>query len=281
MDPLADGMAILSARMTAVNAIAAANRIEEYARGITADPDERRTLAQVRADIATEFLLNGELGGRTIVPTAHVVVPALSLAGVSEELAILEGYGPIDLVTARKLLADAEEFIRVVTHPVTGTVLGVDGYKPTKGLRRWLAIRDETCRAPGCGRRAVHCEVDHTIERASDGGPTAFDNLTHLCINHHKLKTLTGWGYQHLDRFGTVEWTSPLGELYITEPAVRMRGAPHLADAVREATFDTDDPPFPDPLDEPVDLPDEFWAEIEALLDADLEAEFTAASRTR
>jgi hypothetical protein len=62
----------------------------------------------------------------------------------------------------------------VVTHPVTGTVLAVDADKPTKALRRWLEIRDEICRAPGCGRRAAHCEVDHSIERACDNGPTAF-----------------------------------------------------------------------------------------------------------
>ena len=48
---------------------------------------------------------------------------ALSLAGCSEEMAILEGYGPIDLDPARKLLGNAEELIRLVTHPVTGTVL--------------------------------------------------------------------------------------------------------------------------------------------------------------
>jgi hypothetical protein len=136
--------------------IAAQNLIEDYARGIAGDPDEPRTVPRCRADVAVEFLLNGELGDRKIVPTAHIVVPALSLAGISEELAILDGYGPIDLATARKLLAGAEEFIRMITHPVTGTVLAVDADKPTKALRRWPEIRDEICRAPGCGRRAAY-----------------------------------------------------------------------------------------------------------------------------
>jgi len=269
VDPLPDGMAILSSRMPAVQAIAAANRIEEHARGIAADPEETRTVAQIRADLVAEFLLNGEFGDRTIVPTAHVVVPALSLAGVSEELAILEGYGPIDLATARTLLADAEELIRLVTHPVTGTILAVDSYKPTKPLRRWLAIRDETCRAPGCGRKATHCELDHTIERAAANGPTAFDNLAYLCENHHKLKTLTGWTYRHLDRFGTLEWSSPLGEKYVQEPAVKMRGAPHLDDAILQALLEHDQPP----TEIPDRIPDELYAEWQTAFDAEIAAD--------
>jgi Domain of unknown function (DUF222) len=268
LDPLADGTAILSIRDSAEKLVAAQHLIEDYARGIAADPHETRTLAQVRADVATGFLLTGELGDQTIVPTAHVVVPALSLAGVSEELAILEGYGPVDLATARTLLADAEEFIRVVTHPVTGTVLAVDSYKPTKALRRWLQIRDETCRAPGCGRRAAYCELDHTLELARDHGPTAFDNLAYLCVNHHKLKSLTGWSYRHLDRFGTLEWTTPLGEKYITEPAVKMRAGPHLDDAIRQAMLEHDQPP-PEFNDR---IPDDLYAQWQAEMDDELDA---------
>jgi Domain of unknown function (DUF222) len=268
LDRLADGMAILSVRDSAEKLVAAQHLIEDFARGISSDPHETRTLAQVRADVATGFLLTGELGGRSIVPTVHVVVPALSLAGVSEDLAILEGYGPIGLATARKLLVDAEEFIRVVTHPVTGTVLAVDSYKPTKALRRWLEIRDETCRAPGCGRRSAYCELDHTLERASDNGPTAFDNLSHLCVGHHKVKTLTGWSYRHLDRFGTLEWTTPLGERYITEPAVKMRAGPHLDEAIRQAMLEHDEPP-PGPGDR---IPDDLYARWQAEMDAELDA---------
>jgi hypothetical protein len=90
-DALPDGMAILSIKHTAEKVIAGQNLIEDYARGIAADPDESRTVPRCRADVAVEFLLNGELGDRKIVPTAHIVVPAVSLAGISEELVILDG----------------------------------------------------------------------------------------------------------------------------------------------------------------------------------------------
>ena len=272
VDPLPDGMAIFSTKQPAAVAVAAQQRIEENARGIAADPDETRTLAQVRADVAAEFLLNGELGNRTIVPTVHVTVPVLSLLGQSEELAIVDGYGPVDLETARKLTADAPAFTRLLTHPVSCTVLSIDSYKPSAELRRWLRIRDETCRVPGCGRRAAYCELDHTRERAADNGPTAFDNLAYLCVNHHKLKTLTGWTYRHLDRFGTLEWTSPLGEKYITEPAVRMRGAPHLDDAIRKALREHDVPP----PEIPDRIPDDLYAQWQAEMDAEIAADRAA-----
>jgi hypothetical protein len=281
LDSLADGMAILSIRDSAEKLIAAQNLIEQCARALKADPAETRTLTQLRADLSVQFLLGGQVGDHKIVPTAHVVVPALSAAGVSEELAILEGYGPMELETARKLLADAPVWIRVMTHPATGTVLATDKYKPTQELRDWLRMRDGTCRIPGCGRRAIYTELDHTVERASDNGPTAFDNLANLCVNHHTLKTVTDWNYRHLDRFGTLEWTTPLGETYISEPAHRMRGAPHLADAVARAVAETDadiqcvgDPPDPlSGLDGTETIPDDLWAELQAYFDAELEAD--------
>jgi hypothetical protein len=262
-------MAILSAKLPAAHAIAAMNRITEFARKLAADPNETRTLAQLRADLVETFLLTGQVGDWKIVPTAHVVVPALSAAGQCEELAILEGYGPIDLETARHLLADAEEWIRLVTHPVSGTILAVDPYKPTKALRRWLEIRDQTCRAPGCGRRAADCEVDHTIERAADNGPTAFDNLAFVCINHHTLKTVTPLNYRHLDRFGTLEWTTPMGQKYVTEPPVKMRGAPHLDDEIRRILQEHDQPP-PEHHDR---IPDDLYGQWQAAFDDELAAD--------
>lgn len=224
VDPLPDGMAVFSIRDSAAKVLAIQNRIDQYARGLRGDRDEIRTLSQLRADVATEFLCTGDLGNVKITPTVQLVIPALSMVGKSEEPAVLDGYGPIDLDTARQLFADAKELIRVVTDPVTGTVLDVDTYRIPRALRAWLRIRDGRCRAPGCGRSIDGCEIDHTRERAADGGETRSDNLANVCTNHHKIKTLTAWTYRHLDQSGTLEWTSPLGQKYLDEPAVRMRG---------------------------------------------------------
>lgn len=55
-----------------------------------------------------------------------ITVPVMTLLVESDEPATLDGYGPIDLDTAKCLAGSATSCIRVLTHPVTGTVLDVD-----------------------------------------------------------------------------------------------------------------------------------------------------------
>ncbi len=42
-------------------------------------------------------------------------------------------------------------------------------YTPSSGLADFVRCRDLTCRAPGCDRPAIDCDIDHTIPY-SDGG---------------------------------------------------------------------------------------------------------------
>lgn len=162
--------------------------------------------------------------GRGVRATVHITVPVLTLLGASEEPAELEGYGPIDPATARELAATAPSFTRILTHPETGAIMSVGrgSYAVPKDLRRWLVIRDETCRFPGCSRSARRSEVDHTIDWAL-GGVTDHRNLAHLCTAHHHLRHHTAWSYRQDDR-GNLEWTSPTGHRYATRPAVQFRG---------------------------------------------------------
>ena len=51
----------------------------------------------------------------------------------------------------------------------------------------FVRARDLTCRAPGCDRPAVECDIDHTIAR-SDGGLTHASKVRCLCrtsSDHH------------------------------------------------------------------------------------------------
>ncbi|MCA4133297.1 HNH endonuclease signature motif containing protein [Arthrobacter sp. M4] len=132
----------------------------------------------------------------------------------------LEGYGPIDAHTARRLAALAPSWHRLFTDPVTGEALGVGrtAYRPPQALRRYLNHRDKTCRFPGCTRRASTCEPDHTLEW-QDGGTTDPANLALLCKKHHALKSIGAWNYRHTSPTGHLSWTSPLGRTYTTEPA--------------------------------------------------------------
>jgi hypothetical protein len=147
-----------------------------------------------------------------------LTVPVLSLLGCSDEPAELEGFGPIDLETARMLAANAPSFVRVLTHPETGAVLSVgrDRYRIPEDLRRAVQTRDVTCRFPGCRRPARRCDVDH-LQAWADGGATDEGNLECLCEKHHRLKHEMGWT-PALHAGGTVRWRSPLGFTYWTEP---------------------------------------------------------------
>ncbi len=157
-----------------------------------------------------------------IAPQVVLTVPVLSLLGHSDEPAELDGFGPIDLETARTLCANAPTFTRVLTHPETGTVLSVgrDRYTVPADLRRAVAIRDRTCRFPGCRRRAASCDVDHSTAW-TDGGTTGLDNLATLCRKHHRLKHEAGWRVVH-EGGGTLRWHSPTGRRYRTRPATAL-----------------------------------------------------------
>jgi hypothetical protein len=217
--------------------------------------NEPRTMAQLRSDFLTQLILDadgmdgagqadrtsqadrpvagsktstgsGRSRSRRVRPTVHVTVPVLTLLGVGDEPAMLEGYGPIDADTARTLASQAPSFTRILTHPVTGTVLDIDRnpFRVPADLRRWLQVRDETCRFPGCNKRAVHSDLDHTHARM-DGGKTCAVNLEHLCRRHHVMKHKCGWKVTQLPG-GTLNWVSPTGRVYRTAPAVIIGPAP-------------------------------------------------------
>jgi Domain of unknown function (DUF222) len=238
LEPARDGMAWLHLHVAAGDALLIRDRLDRIAADVGRDVDpaggvavDERSPDQLRADVARDLLLHavppiGEafhVAAATVRPTVHVTVPVLTLLGVDDAPADLEGYGPIDPETARRLAAQAPSFTRLLTHPVSGTVLDVDRttYRPPADLARWLRVRDETCRFPGCNRRAARCELDHTEDWSLDNR-TAFDNLAHLCPHHHHLKHETSWSVRHLHD-GTLEWRSPAGRRHLTEPAVRIR----------------------------------------------------------
>lgn len=190
---------------------------------------DERTIDQLRADIAADMILTAQPGTDPTVAhdgpgtlgaiRAHVqvVVPALTLLGADEHPADLAGRSPIDAETARKLAGGScAGWDRVLTAPVTGQVLATDRYQPPADLRRRLRARDPHCRFPGCRIPAIRCEHDHTLDRAL-GGPTHLHNLEGLCQRHHSMKQFTAWKVKQLGE-GVIEWTSPLGRVYIDHP---------------------------------------------------------------
>ena len=246
VSPADDDLCWLTALLPAAQAMAIYHRLSDVAASASG-PDEPRTLDQLRADAMCDVLLGdaaaaGAVGDGLsgIVPTVVVTVPVLSLLGHSDEPAELEGFGPIDIETAGRLAAQAPSFIRVLTHPETGAVLSVgrERYRVPADLRTALVIRDETCRFPGCRRRAMRCDIDHADAWHDDDGCTEIDNLEHLCRKHHRLKHEVGWQLEHHGG-GRISWTSPVGRRYTTAPAREVRAGPR---AGRRAERGPDEP---------------------------------------
>ena len=229
MTPELDGMATLTACLPAAAAHGALARVDAMARHLSHQDDEHRTLAQLRADVFIDLLTTGStdaVASTSMATSASpartsvaVTIPVMSLLGASEEPATLDGFGPIDLATAKRLAGAATSWVRVLTHPVSGTVLDVDrrAYRVPADLRRWLGVTQPTCVFPGCSRSSRDCDVDHRVDW-QHGGTTSSDNLDPLCENHHMVKHGSRWESYRCPSTGVTWWISPTAARWSADP---------------------------------------------------------------
>ncbi|UWX97800.1 HNH endonuclease [Arthrobacter zhaoxinii] len=238
-----DGMSWLSAHLRAEHAQQIYTALCTSAGGEQADGDPR-TADQLRADILSQLLMGGlgssrengaskagrasdsdsrKEGSAGVLPRAEIMVliNAETLFGADEQPAELHGYGPISADAARRLARNAVHWTGLAQDPTTGEILGVGRRrKIPAGLARWLRARDGTCRFPGCRVSTAVTEIDHTTDWAK-GGDTEHGNLEHLCRRHHRFKTLGFWKAAQPEP-GVIEWTSPAGRVYRTEPFLEL-----------------------------------------------------------
>jgi hypothetical protein len=90
------------------------------------------------------------------------------------------------------------------------------GYQPSRRLQHLVGASTTTCCAPGCGRPAAQCDLDHTVPYAQDGR-TCECNLAPLCRHHHRCKQSEGWLLDQTTP-GVMTWTTPAGRRYLVEP---------------------------------------------------------------
>ncbi|HEY8589988.1 MAG TPA: DUF222 domain-containing protein [Naasia sp.] len=265
LTPAPDGMAWIAALLSAEDALGASAAITGLARGLKVEGEER-TQAQLEADVIRDLLVDAHgvtappVDGEEPRPTPaarrgvqaeiYCHVPAFTAIGKSMQPGCLEGYGPIDPETARRISGNATSWIRLLTNPETGAVLsfGRDKYKVPADLRRLVQVRDEVCRFVGCTRSARLCDLDHTQAWKEDG-ETVLANLAAFCRGHHRLKHSTRWrAGQSPGGDGVLTWTSPHGVVY-TAPTVpplppprrrRVGATPHPMTAWLDDTA----PPF-------------------------------------
>ncbi|GAA4379805.1 HNH endonuclease signature motif containing protein [Paeniglutamicibacter cryotolerans] len=218
--PEEDGMAILQAYLPAEEVLAIFNTVGVHANSLR-DPEERRHLGQLRADVFRDAVLEGwpgaPVGGRGLF--VGLSIPALELLCNPERgIAQLQGYGPIPIGAALRLAARAPSLKRILTDPWTGAMLdlGRKSYRPNRALRDYLRLRDEHCRMPGCRRIPELTEFDH-IEPWGTGGRTSAGNAQLLCRRHQVYKHVLGWEVVHRGN-GVLQWRSPHGVVVLDVP---------------------------------------------------------------
>ncbi len=224
MADMGDGLAHLEGTLYAADAHALDRRLDALAATVCAhDP---RTREQRRADALGALAADADrlgcrcgradcaAGGRAAGPvTVHVIGERATLAGTGATPGVeigAEGLIPPEVLA--ELAASAT--LVPLAHPADAPPEA--GYVPSRALADFVRCRDLTCRWPGCDRPATACDVDHTIPYAA-GGPTHASNLKALCRTHHLVKTFWGWRDQQLPD-GTLIFTSPAGQTYVTTP---------------------------------------------------------------
>lgn len=160
-----------------------------------------------------------------LTPEVMILINADTLTGMDDNPVELNGYGSLSPQAGRRMVAEAVHWTPLIQDPESGEVLRVGRRRRIPaGLKRWLQARDGTCRFPGCGVNAVRAEIDHTDPWAR-GGLTDHSNLEHLCPKHHRFKTLGHWKAKQPEA-GVLEWVSPTGRTYRTEPMLDYASEP-------------------------------------------------------
>ena len=210
--PSPDGTGALVITGDGPRITAAAARVDKIARRLRKNGDPR-TLAQLRADVATDLLLAGWIPtdptfanlGKPPAALVHLIVSLPTMLGADQGIGLIPGWGAISAQQARELALQAGSiWKRVVTDPLTGRAIEVSAgtYQVPAAMAEQVNARDGTCRAPGCEVPAEHCDHDHSHEWEPEdaGGPTAETNLAALHRGHHNLKTAGFLGQRPVTR---------------------------------------------------------------------------------
>lgn len=243
-----NGMTLMQALMTNLDAAKVQNVLEYCAKN-----DE--TLTGNMGNRMSDALVGIMTGNSEVSPErrltasqVNVVVSLETLLGLSDEPANVIGSDFALTATAVRELAEVSHVRRMVVDPNTGALLelGRRSYEPSRQIKDFVKLRDKKCRAPGCVRNAMRCDVDH-VKAWDDGGETNVDNLVSLCRRHHVLKTIGTWQYE-LKPNGDTVWRLPNGHVITdyadswSQPSTESIPTGSIPDAT---TYDSSDDPPP------------------------------------
>ncbi|PCC39433.1 hypothetical protein CIK66_09260 [Brachybacterium alimentarium] len=263
------GMAVVSARLPAMDAMKIRKRLSLEAERLRASGD-RRGHQQIQADSFVASLLGLEDGiDRTDLDLGVIITDRALLNPGCGDLAQIEGYGPITAEAVRAEVEDglralthgAEESLgtdtaaaklalrRLYTHPTTGELVAVEsiGRVFPKALARFIRWRDMTCRGPFCNAPIRH--ADHIKPHAA-GGHTCLDNGQGLCAFCNDKEEQTAAVEREPDSSGhRVTWTSRTGATRGTGPVALT------SPLVEAATVDRTAGPAAEPATSPTTPP--------------------------
>jgi Domain of unknown function (DUF222) len=153
-------------------------------------------------------------------PATRWCVTALHPDGTAAAHGCVPGRGrpPPPGVLPRDYLARLRFRLTPITRGRCDHSAAEPGYRPSGRLQHIVRARNARCTAPGCGRPAARCDLDHTVAW-EQGGVTCECDLAPLCRHHHRCKQAEGWRLEQPEP-GVLKWRTPAGRTYATTPTV-------------------------------------------------------------
>ncbi|GAB7069339.1 HNH endonuclease [Mycolicibacterium hodleri] len=203
-----------------------------------------RSRGQIMADTLVERV-TGRPAEVPVPVTVDLVITDDTLLGGDQAPARVPGYGPIPAAVACQLVNRAVSddrshatLRRLYRHPDSGALIAMESRARAfpKGLTRFIAVRDDTCRTPYCDAPIRH--TDHAVDHAT-GGPTTAVNGRGTCAGCNYDKQAPGWRVStHRDRDGThtCEIVTPTGARHHSQ-APPLPGRPGHRRSIVEVAF--------------------------------------------
>jgi hypothetical protein len=162
--------------------------------------------------------ITGQVTAGAVNVEIGLVMAETTLLGADDFPTHVTDYGSVPASVARQIAREADRvwLRRLFTSPANGSLVAMDSRRRTFDgeLRRFLVLRDESCRTSWCDAPVRH--ADHIV-RAADGGATSGDNAQGLCEACNYAKEAHGWkatkvaGGRH-----RVEVITPTGHRYLS-----------------------------------------------------------------
>ncbi|MDT3438189.1 DUF222 domain-containing protein [Pseudofrankia sp. BMG5.37] len=162
------------------------------------NPEDHRTVAQLRADALIE-ITERVLGSRTL-PLSRGTRPHVTVTTTVDELLGRDGTTPattgyglsLSHATLERICCDADLTHILLSREGMPLELGRTRRIVPPWLRRALAARDGGCAFPNCRKPAAWADAHHLVHWLS-GGETNVGNTVLLCPHHHRVIHRDEW----------------------------------------------------------------------------------------